>query len=347
MLIKDGKKNTEMIFKMKILVTGGAGFIGSHVVDELVSRGHQVTVLDDLSVGEYKNIPRNVEFVLGDIRDAEKVRFCMEGKDAVFHFAYDATECKSIFSPVLDADINIIGGLTVLKEAINEGVETFVFPGSVIAYGVPKYLPMDEKHPLIPDDPYAVTKIAFEQYLRVFYELGKIKPYIIRFVNTYGPRLRLDNPYKGVTQIFISRTLQGKSPTIFGDGKQTRGFTYVEDIKKPIVDILDHPEFINKPLNIGSDFVHSIEDVANIITRIINPKIKPKYLPERLKDVEHAYCDVKLMEKVMGYKCKTTMEEGLKKTIEWAKKQDDIKFKYNWPIEIPSLMDEHYSKKQI
>ncbi len=238
--------------KRKALCTGGAGFIGSHVVDELIDRGWDVIVLDDFSVGEHKNINKEAKYVKVDIRNAQLVKAFMNNIDVVFHFAADATECKSIFSPVLDADVNIIGGLTVLKEAINAGVEKFVFSSSVIAYGKPKYLPMDEKHPLRPDDPYGVTKMAFEQYLKIFYELGKIKPYILRFNNTYGPRLRIDNPYKGAVQIFIKRCLQGKNPLIFGDGKQTRIMTYVNDIKKPIVDVLDYPELINNPINMST-----------------------------------------------------------------------------------------------
>ena len=129
----------------------------------------------------------------------------MNGVDCVFHFAYDATECKSIFSPVLDTSINLVGSMTLLKEAINTGVKKFVFPSSVLDYGKPKKLPIKEDHPRIPDDPYSISKMPFEDYLRIYHELGVIDPYIIRFNNTYGPRLRLDNPYKGATQIFISR----------------------------------------------------------------------------------------------------------------------------------------------
>ena len=332
---------------MKALVTGGAGFIGSHVVDELIERGWTVVVLDNMMVGERVNVNDKAVFINGDIRRADTVKALMQGVDAVFHFAYDATECKSIFSPVLDTDINLYGGMIVLKEAINAGVKKFVFPSSVLAYGKPTQLPIPETHPLIPDDPYSVSKVAFEHYLRVFHELGVIDPYILRFNNTYGPRLRLDNPYKGVTQIFITKCLNEESPTIFGDGAQTRAFTYVEDIKKIIVECIEHDELINTPLNIGSDFIHSVKDVAEIIKNEINPKIKLKYLPKRQKDIDHAYCDVSKMNKVFKYKCPTGIEEGLKKTIEWARTQGDKEFEYNWTVEIPRLLEDTYKDEKI
>ena len=331
---------------LKCLVTGGAGFIGSHVVDELIDRGHKVIVLDNLCVGEEKNVNRCAVFINGDIRDETIVEKCMKDVDVVFHFAYDATECKSIFSPVLDTDINLKGSMVVLKEAINAGVEKFVFPSSVLVYGKPKYLPINESHPLVPDDPYSVSKMAFEHYLRVYYELGKIKPYVVRFNNTYGPRLRLDNPYKGVTQIFISRALVGKSPKVFGDGEQTRAFTYIDDMKKPIVDIIEYDELINVPINLGSEFIHSVNDVANIVIENTIPCVEIEHIEKRQKDIKHAYCDVTKMKTILNYECKTTLEDGLKKTIGWARGRVS-KFEYNWIIEIPSLLENVYKEKKI
>lgn len=331
---------------MKILVTGGAGFIGSHIVDELIDNGHKVVVLDNLCVGEKRNVNKKAIFIKGDIRDEKIVKECVKGINVIFHFAYDATECKSIFSPVLDTDINLKGSMVVLKEAINAGVEKFVFPSSVLVYGKPQKLPIPETHPRIPDDPYSVSKLAFEEYLRVYYELGMIKPYIIRFNNTYGPRLRLDNPYKGATQIFINKCMKGEPITIFGDGSQTRAFTYVEDIKSLIVEVIEYDELINKPINIGSNFIHSVKEMANIV-RSLFPKPLPlmTYLPKRKKDIDHTYCDVSLMETLM-YKCPTTLKDGLAKTIEWAK-DEDTDFKYDWPIEIPKLLEKIYKVKLI
>ena len=331
----------------KALVTGGCGFIGSHVVDELVDRGWKVVVLDNFSVGETKNMRNDVTYFVGDIRDEAKVRMVLRDVDVIFHFAYDATECKSIFSPVLDTDINLRGGMILLKEAINAGVRKFVFPSSVLAYGVPQELPMKEDHRLTPDDPYSVSKVAFESYLRVYHELGVIDPYIIRFNNTYGPRLRLDNPYKGVTQIFIKKALRGEDLTIFGDGEQTRAFTYVEDIKRVIVDLVDHDELINKPINIGSDFVHSVNELADTIIEETNSEANVINLPKRQKDIDHAYCDVKLMQKTFAYKCQTNLKEGIAKTVAWAIKQPDDDFQYNWPVEIPCLLEDIYKEEKI
>jgi len=332
---------------MKALVTGGAGFIGSHVVDELIDREWEVVVIDNLSVGERKNVNKKAKFIKGDIRDETFVRSFMNGVDVIFHFAYDATECKSIFSPVLDTDINLKGSMIVLKEAINAGVQKFVFPSSVLVYGKPLSVPTSEDHPLMPDDPYSVSKMAFEHYLRVYYELGKIKPYIIRFNNTYGPRLRLDNPYKGATQIFISRCLKKQKPTIFGDGLQRRAFTYVEDLKAPIVEIINFDDLIGVPINLGSEHVHTITEVAKTICKLTGVDEELEYLPARQKDIKDAWCDVTRMKRYFGFSCETKLEDGLKKTIEWAKKEPDNIFKYDWPIEIPSLVEDIYAKRKI
>lgn len=332
---------------MKCLVTGCAGFIGSHVADELIDRGYEVIGIDDLSIGERKNVNKKVKFIKGSILDKQLIKIFMRGVDVVYHFAYEATECKSIFSPVKNTEINLLGSMTVLKEAINAGVEKFVFPSSVLLYGKPQYLPIKEDHPRVPDDPYSISKYAFEEYLRVYYELGMIKPYIIRFNNTYGPRLRLDNPYKGATQIFINKALKGKKPCVFGDGAQTRAWTYVEDIKKPIVEVIEYDELINNPINIGSDFVHSVKEVAEEISEQINNNKELEYLPKRSKDIEHAYCDVTKMEKTFNYKCTTDIKKGLMKTIAWARTQEDLKFKYNWIVEIPKLLDNRYKEEKI
>jgi len=332
--------------KKKVLCTGGAGFIGSHIVDELIDRGYDVIVIDNLSVGERKNVNPKATFVKGDIRDEQMVRAFMNNVDAVYHFAYDATECKSIFSPVLNADINIKGGLVVLKEAINAGVEKFVFPSSCLVYGKPQELPIPEVHERIPNDPYSVTKMAFEEYLRIYYELGKIKPYIVRFNNTYGPRLRLDNPYKGVTQIFISKAFKHQNPCVFGKDDSKRAFTYVEDLKKPLVDIIDKPELINSPINFGTNETHTITDMAQIVIDLIDPTLKIDYLPPREKDIKNSYIAVNRMKLHFGKIPDTTLIEGLKKTIEWARGQNN-EFKYDWPVEIPSLLDDKYGKRQI
>jgi len=206
---------------------------------------------------------------------------------------------------------------------------------------------MDEKHPQKPDDPYSVSKMAFEHYLRIYDELGTINSYVVRFTNTYGPRLRLDNPYKGATQIFISRCLQGKNPIVFGDGTQSRAFTFIGDIKKPICDVIDYPELINNPINIGSNFIYTVKDVAQEIINQINPELELSFLPKRQKDIAHAYCNVSKMEKLMNYKCKTNIEEGLRQTIEWAKEQKPDGFNYEWPIEIPCLLENTYRDKKI
>ncbi|KKN99778.1 hypothetical protein LCGC14_0131990 [marine sediment metagenome] len=353
--IKNSKIAMELMNK-SILVTGGAGSIGSEIVRQICNYSYKsLIVLDSAESALYdlqqelkQNGFHNFIPIVTDIRDKNRMNalFGEHKPNVVFHAAAYKHVPLMEYNSYEAIKINIGGTKNVADLSVIHGVEKFVFPSSVLVYGKPQKLPIPETHPRIPDDPYSVSKLAFEEYLRVYYELGMIKPYIIRFNNTYGPRLRLDNPYKGATQIFINKCMKGEPITIFGDGSQTRAFTYVEDIKSLIVEVIEYDELINKPINIGSNFIHSVKEMANIV-RSLFPKPLPlmTYLPKRKKDIDHTYCDVSLMETLM-YKCPTTLKDGLAKTIEWAK-DEDTDFKYDWPIEIPKLLEKIYKVKLI
>ncbi len=333
----------------KVLVSGGVGFIGSHLVDELCKKNFQVIVLDNLVGGKQNvlNFPKGVEFIKGDICDRRICKKLTKDVKTVFHLAAHAAEGQSTFVPIFNAQTNLMGSITLLTEAINNSVENFVFTSSIAVYGKPKELPIKETAPLNPEDPYGITKMAFENYLRVFYELGAIKPFIVRFFNVYGPRQRMDDPYRGVIPIFINRILRKEKPIIFGDGSQKRAFTYISDIVEPMVEIVKHKKLINNPVNIGSEKPYSVKELSEIILEKMDSKIAIEFVQRRESDVPVVYCDVSKAKKLMRYEPKVSLEEGLNRTIEWATEFGAQEFKYMDYFEIDRLRHDVYRKRKI
>lgn len=332
-----------------VLVTGGAGFIGSHLVNELARRGMQVMVLDNLVGGEQnlKDFGEGVEFIKGDCCNKEECKKAVEGVDTIFHLAAHAAEGQSVFTPVFNAKTNLLGSITMLAEAINAGVENFVFTSSIAAYGSQKKLPIREDAPLNPDDPYAITKKAFEDYLHVYHELVGIKPYIVRFFNVYGPRQRMDDPYRGVVPIFINKCLKGERPIIFGDGLQKRAFTYISDVVEPICDIVGKKQLVDNPVNIGTEEVNTVKKLGEMIIEKMHVNLELQFIEERSSDVKVTYCDMGKARKLFGYEAKVGLDQGLNKTIEWAKKEGPQEFRYFDYTEIPKLTGKTYTTKKI
>lgn len=333
----------------RILVTGGAGFIGSHVAEELFKRGNEVIVLDNFIGGSdnIKEFDKGIKVVEGDICDQEVCRQATKGIDAVFHIAAHAAEGQSVFIPIFNLRTNLLGSVTLLTEAINNGVKDFVFTSSIAAYGKPESLPVSESSALKPEDPYGVTKKAFEDYLRVYHELGQINPYIVRFFNVYGPRQRMDDPYRGVVPIFINRCLKKQPLIIFGDGLQKRAFTYISDIVEPICNIINHKNLIYNPINIGTEEVHTVKELAGMIVTKMKLSIKPVFEKARTSDVKVTYCDVAKAKELLGYKAKVSLDKGLDKTVEWAKKKGHQQFKYMELSEIEKLRHGVYKRKRL
>ncbi len=333
----------------KVLVTGGAGFIGSHVVNLLSERGLEVRVLDNLVGGDQnlKCFAKETEFIKGDCCNEKDCKKAVKGCDTVFHLAAHAAEGQSVFTPVFNANTNLIGSIRMLVEAINEGVENFVFTSSIAAYGAQEKMPIREDAPLTPDDPYAITKKTFEDYLHVYRHLAGIKPFIVRFFNVYGPRQRMDDPYRGVVPIFINKCLKGEKPIIFGDGLQERAFTYISDVVEPICDIVGKKELVDNPVNIGTEEVCTVKRLGQMIIEKMNAKLELKFIEKRTSDVKIAYCDMGKAKRLFGYKAKVAFDKGLDKTIEWAKEEGPQEFKYFDYTEIPLLTQETYTSKKI
>ena len=333
----------------KVLVTGGGGFIGSHVVEALLKQGDEVTILDNF-VGGKQNLPYfqdKVEIIEGDINDREACKKATKDKSVVYHLGAHAAEGQSVFIPIFNAQTNLMGSITVLTEAINNGVEHFVFTSSIASYGKPQTLPIKENHPLNPEDPYGITKKTFEDYLRVFYEIGKIKPYIVRFFNVYGPRQRMDDPYRGVVPIFINKCLKGQNPVIFGNGLQSRAFTYVSDIVEPLVKITKFPELVNNPVNIGFNKAYTVKELGERIIKRINPQLKLEFVEKRPTDVIETFCDTSKAKEIMGHEAHIDLDEGLDETIAWANEQGPQEFRYMEECEIGSLRPSTYIEKRI
>ncbi|MCD6434043.1 MAG: GDP-mannose 4,6-dehydratase [Candidatus Diapherotrites archaeon] len=333
----------------KVLVTGGCGFIGSHLVNYLANKGKKVVVLDNFAGGKanLKYIEKDAKIIRGSIESRNACRKALKGVDTVFHIAAHAAEGQSVFVPIFNAKTNLIGSITLLTEAINSRIEDFVFTSTIAVYGRPKKLPVNEEHPLQPEDPYGITKKAFEDYLRVYYELGRIKPYIVRFFNVFGPRQRLDDPYRGVVPIFINRIMQNKPPIIFGDGLQKRAFTYITDIIEPLYKIVGKKKLINNPINIGNTEVWSVKRLAETIIKKMGANLKPEFVPRRKSDVKVIYADITKAKKLLNYKPRVTINEGLDYTIEWALREGPKKFKYMDYFEIEKLAHSAYKKKQL
>lgn len=299
----------------KILVTGGAGFIGSHLVERLVDLGHNVIVLDDLSNGEYRNLTRvldSIDVVKGSVTNIEVVRELLKNTDAVFHLAARIDVSESIEKPELYFDVNVKGTFIMTKESKN--VSTFVFASSSSVYGDPVYIPIDEFHPLMPKSPYAASKVAGESFVLSFANNG-YRPVVIRLFNVYGPRQ--SKAYAGVITRFFERILLGLPPIIYGDGEQTRDFVYVDDVVDVLTEILNNEKAMGV-YNIGSGQSTTINELSKMIARITGREdLIPVHLDPRPGDIRFSQANIRKAEKELNYKPKTNLEDGLKKTFQY------------------------------
>lgn len=318
---------------MKILVTGGAGFMGSWLVDELIKRGHDVINVDDLSGGYLRNVNPKCKFIKMDVRNKKKVEKVVKGVDIIFHLAAYAAEGQSVFSPIEINDINITPMNNLLVAAVNNDVKRFVFTSSMAVYGKQK-TPFDETMKPEPEDPYGISKYYCEMMLKTFSETFDFEYVIIRPHNVFGPRQNIADPFRNVLGIWINRIMNGKPPIIYGDGLQTRAFSYIEDVTPAIANAGFYDECVGEVINVGSEEVTSIKDACKIVLEELGSDLEPLYEPERPREVKHAYCTIEKSQKLLDYKTKHTLREGIKKMIEWAKEVGPQKPSYRIPLEI-------------
>ncbi len=292
-----------------VLVTGGAGFIGSHIVDLLVSKGHRVVVVDDLSTGEKENLNDKAVFYKLDIRD-EKLGdvFKEEDIDYVVHQAAQASVVKSLEDPMFDADVNLSGGINLLEYCRDVKGIVYSSSGGAI-YGEPQYLPVDEEHPQTPLSPYGVTKYAFEKYLGAFHHIYDINCISLRYSNVYGPR---QDPYgeAGVVAIFAGKMLKGEQPTIFGDGDQTRDFVYVEDVAR--ANLLAMESNIEEgAFNISTGKETSVNQVFDVLKELTGYDGEAKHDAPIPGEVQRSALDSVKAEKELGWRAETSLHNGM------------------------------------
>ncbi len=314
----------------KALVTGGAGFIGSHVVDELVKLGVEVVVLDDLSGGFIENVNKNAKFINGSITDNKLVEsiFRRNKFSYVYHLAAYAAEGLSQFIKRFNYENNLIGSINLINAAINYECTCFIFTSSIAVYGE-NQLPMTEDLTPSPEDSYGIAKLAVEQELKISKKTFGLNHIIFRPHNVYGERQNIGDKYRNVIGIFMNHIMQGKSLIIFGDGTQTRAFTYIKDIATIIAKSPFVKKAYTKVFNIGADQIYAINDLAEEVCKAMGARLNVCNLPER-KEVRHAYSDHSKLKEIFDCESRYSLEEGLKNMASWAKKvgiRESKKFK--------------------
>jgi UDP-glucose 4-epimerase len=323
-----------------ILVTGGAGFIGSHVTEGLVHRGHTVTVLDDLSGGFRENVVAGARLVVGSINDVALVDdlFARHRFEHVFHLAAYAAEGLSHFIKRFNYTNNLIGSVNLINASVNTGVRTFVFTSSIAVYGASPELPMDEDTPAHPEDPYGIAKLAVEQELKVCKQMFDLDYIVFRPHNVYGERQNIGDKYRNVVGIFMNQLLQNKPMTVFGDGQQTRAFSYIGEVAPIIAESIDVPAARNQVFNIGADRPYSVKALALAVAGAMGAPPEVVHLPAR-NEVVDAYSSHEKIARVFGSRPPVSLEEGLARMAAWvrqhgarsSKEFDNIEVMRNFP----------------
>lgn len=300
---------------MKILVTGGAGFIGSHIVDLLIARGDQVVVVDNLVSGKEENIHPDAAFYRLDLTSKDLLEvFEREKPEVVIHQAAQIQVDTSVKDPIHDANTNIIGTIQLLEACRKTGVKKVIYASSAAVYGNPVYLPLDEKHPIHPLSGYGVSKYTAEHYLAVYAHLYQLSYTILRYANVYG--IRQDPRGEGgVISIFVNKVLREEPLTIFGDGEQTRDYIYVEDVARANLAAIERGE--GEILNIGTGVRTSLNDIVQYFNAISGFKNQVVYGEERPGDIKHSFYDISKARRVLNWEPETSLKEGLAKTYEY------------------------------
>lgn len=314
---------------MKYLVTGGAGFIGSHIVEHLLSEGNFVRVLDDFSSGKEQNLERvvrdkNFDLIRGDIRNYALCERSTKGIDYVFHQAALRSVPKSMNDPYGYNDVNINGTLNMLRASLASKVKRFVFASSSSIYGDTDIFPEKEEHMPLLISPYALTKLAGEYYCRIFSEYYKLPAVSLRYFNVFGPRQSLDDEYAVVIPKFIHCMLRNQKPPIHGNGKQSRDFTYIANVVDANIRAAHASSLSGGVFNIASNKNHTILELVAALNKIMGKSIEPEFTPERPGDVLKTLADVSKAKKALGFSPLVDFEMGLQLTVEWFQSQSRV-----------------------
>lgn len=304
-----------------ILVTGGAGFIGSNLVEELLKQGSDVRVIDNFDTGQERNLgDLSAEVVRGDITDPDTVKRALEDVNQVYHQAAIGSVPRSIKDPATSTKVNVLGTLNVLTAARDSGVEKVVYASSASVYAGVDELPKREDMTPIPMSVYGATKIMNEYYFRIFHDIYGLKSTGMRYFNVYGPKQSPDSEYAAVIPKFINLMLSDKIPKIFGDGEQTRDFTYVGDVVKANLLAMKAAKSDGTAYNIAGGKRTSLNSLVDLINKALNKSIEPEYLDPRPGDPKHSLADITRAKHDIGYEPGYAFEDGLKLTIDWFRK---------------------------
>ena len=310
---------------MKILITGGAGFVGSHLCDKYTKNGDTVLCLDNFMNGSLTNVRhllnyRNFKLVNGDIRDFDLLEKIIRDVDAVFHLAAQIHVDRSIVEPKMTYEVNVLGTQNILEAARMYDVEKVIYASTSEVYGSTLYAPMDEEHPLNAPHPYGASKIAADRMCNAYIETYGMDVCIMRSFNLYGPKQK-DSGYGGVISLFTKRVLNNMSPIIYGNGEQTRDYTYVDDIVRAYDMVLNYKKEIREPINFGTGKEIKIIDLANKIIELCGRRgnVKPVHVEPRPGEVQRLIADISKAKEILGWEPNYTIEEGLKKFIDWYK----------------------------
>ncbi|MDL2269769.1 SDR family oxidoreductase [Desulfosarcina sp. OttesenSCG-928-A07] len=304
----------------RVLVTGGAGFIGSHLVEALVASGAEVTVLDNLSTGHRRNLDsvgKSVTLVEGDIRDRALLDQLTRSCDVVFHHAAIVSVTQSVSDPALSCDVNDLGTVRVLDACRKNGVGRVVMASSSAVYGDGPILPKTETMPACPLSPYAVQKLSGEHYAAVFGRLYGLETVCLRYFNVYGPRQTPSSPYSGVISLFVSNAVSGRPPTIYGDGSQTRDFVHVGDVVRANLLAATQKAAAGRVFNVGTGVSTRIRDLWDTIQELSLTKTAPVFAPPRAGDIQDSCSDISAITQCLDFTPKVTIHQGLSDTLAW------------------------------
>ena len=320
---------------MKVLITGVAGFMGSHLADSMIAEGHDVCGIDNLIGGYESNVPKSVKFIKEDLRNLGLVSPHFEGVDVVIHSACTAYEGLSVFSPGLVSENTYQITANVLSASINFKVRKFIYLSSMARYGSQPVVPFTEDMVPAPQDPYGIAKYASELLVKNLCELNQMEYTILVPHNIIGPRQKYNDPFRNVASIMVNRMLQGKQPVIYGTGNQKRCFSFMKDVVDPIKSTINTSIGNGEVINIGPDdeFV-TINELALKISNILAFPLDPIYVPSRPQEVEFANCSADKARRLLNYAPCVSLDEGLKELISWISEKGARPFEYHLPIEI-------------